>query len=194
MDYQVGNYIFRLPPYSGLNHKIAAIEWAFNLQHNMPMSIGLRQQIEAWEVPFPGRIIPTSRDEVEAEIPEPIYLAEFTPGIPEWDAMVRPTSIQPENVPTPPTVPTPIQPIPQENQVGGGAKIGFHEVSRQSALDGLVTDVKYEPRHHPQKSLSKFLEAVKGTIKPLLEDTLKIHNGVTFWVAVQVKYGHLPRR
>ena len=52
MDYEVGNYIFRLPPYSHMAHRVAATEWAFNLQHNLPMSAGLQQQIAVWEVPF----------------------------------------------------------------------------------------------------------------------------------------------
>ena len=73
---------------------------------------------------------------------------------------------------------------------GNGSSIQLKEIYKQSALEGLVQDIKFEPIHHPQRDLVRFLAAIRATINPLLEEALRINKGVTFWVAVQVKYGH----
>ena len=74
-DYQLGNFLFRFQSRNFYKSRLAADEWAFYIQHNMPMSQGLHQQITTWKIPFPARLIPTERNEVE--IPEPSYHSQY---------------------------------------------------------------------------------------------------------------------
>ena len=78
--------------------------------------------------------------------------------------------------------------LPEVNQLGAGNP--FREIVKQTALDGLIQDVKYEPVRHPQKNLVEFMGAVRSTITPLLQQALEAQKGVTFWVSLQVKYAH----
>ena len=83
MEFQVRNYLFQLPPYCRLRKENSVTEWAYNLQHNIPNSQGLEQEITDCEIPFPARVIPTTRDSI-AEIPEPTFRAPYVPPVPTW--------------------------------------------------------------------------------------------------------------
>ena len=62
-EYQVGNYIFRFRADSFYTSKLAADEWAFYLQHNMPITEGLNQQLSNFQIPNPAHLIPTDKNE-----------------------------------------------------------------------------------------------------------------------------------
>ena len=74
-DYRLGNFIFRFQSRRFYDARLVADEWAFYLQHNMPMTRGLEQRITTLEIPFPTRLIPTERNEVI--IPEPTYHSHY---------------------------------------------------------------------------------------------------------------------
>ena len=76
-DSQFGNLLFRLRSRDFYAARLAADEWAYYLQHRMPMTQGLHQQIATFNVPFPTRVIPTDRVEDHVSIPEPTYHAPY---------------------------------------------------------------------------------------------------------------------
>ena len=76
-EYQLGNYLFRLPPRKYFQARLAADEWAYYIQHKMPITQGLHQQITTCKIPFPTRLIPTERTEIV--IPEPTYHSPYIP-------------------------------------------------------------------------------------------------------------------
>ena len=74
-EYQLGNFIFRFLSRDFYNARHVPDEWAFYIQHNMPMTRGLHQRIRTLEIPFPTRLIPTERNEVI--IPNPTFHSPF---------------------------------------------------------------------------------------------------------------------
>ena len=74
-DYQLGNFIFRFQSRNFYHSRVVADEWAFYIEHNMPMTRGLQQRITTLEIPFPTRLIPTER--IEVLIPEPKFHSPY---------------------------------------------------------------------------------------------------------------------
>ena len=74
-DYQLGNFLFRFTTRDYYQARLAADQWAYYIQHNMPITQGLDQQISTCKIPFPTRLIPTERTEIV--IPEPTYHSPY---------------------------------------------------------------------------------------------------------------------
>ena len=69
-------------------------------------------------------------------------------------------------------------------------RAGFRQIFMQRALNGLVQDFALEPIHHPQQSLTQFINAMMVRIRPDLKAVLNLYRGFTFWISVQVRYQH----
>ena len=54
----------------------------FYLQHKIPITQGLEQQITNFKLGFPTRVIPIDREEKPAPIPELTYHAQYINGDP----------------------------------------------------------------------------------------------------------------
>ena len=170
-----------------------------------PVSLMTSQSIQTTAIPSPISPTPTSLPEMVTQSPVPILIIPAQTPNPEPSEMVRiPVAPDlPETSPLPPIqncspIPAGQSPEPENQtpnpqpstQTGAGLPIEFKEVFKQMALGGLVQDVKYEPTNQPQKDLTRFLEALRNTIRPLLQKALESKHGVTFWVSLQVKYAH----
>ena len=76
-DYQLGNFLFHLQSSNYYQARLAADQWAYYIQHNMPITQGLDQQISTCQIPFPTRLIPTVREEIV--IPAPTFHSPYIP-------------------------------------------------------------------------------------------------------------------
>ena len=98
------------------------------------------------------------------------------------------TSLNPILIDSLPQIRTENTTLNSSTQSGSRDPIDFKEVFKQMAFGGLVQDVTYDPKPHPQKDLAVFLAAIMSKIKPILEQAINDKKGVAFWISVQVKY------
>ena len=205
-DITFGNYLFHFARGADVIQEAIAHEWAYNIQHSNPNSSDLSAQIRAYHIPIPIILIPTEPTAEPPIIAEP---EQYT----EWDRKAQETVEDNEphrrlyilGEPTPPypdeyttttgppepefeaewgNTPNTITIIPH---VGGGG-ISFHRIFKQTALEGLVQDVGYEPVHRPQQNLTQFIDAIFVKVRPYLDAALNKVKGITFWVSVHVRY------
>ena len=61
------------------------------------------------------------------------------------------------------------------------------------ALDGLIQDVKMEPRPHPLTDLMHFLTYMMDWVRPTVHAALEKLKGLSFWISIEVRYTHRAR-
>ena len=110
---QHGNFIFQLRARDSSAACKVVTEWAFFIQHNMPKTHGLHQQISSRMIPFPTRLFP--KEESEYMIPEPTYHSQYIDDNSANQVFPLQTT---EHV-------SPLQPKIPINQTGGGPPLLF---------------------------------------------------------------------
>ena len=207
----LGKYEFHFPRGADYTQQSIAHEWAYNLQHQFPATAELTLQIKAYKIAPPITLIPTEANSIPPHIAEPAHYAVWDRQAQNIVNMIH-RSLYIAGEPTPPFPPEeyllaiPLEPIVDEHEWGttptntivsnpalrqiGGGGICFRQKFKQTALQGLVQDVGYEPVHRPQKHLVRFIESAIAKVRPDLKAALKIVKGLSFWISVQVQYLH----
>ena len=95
-----------------------------------------------------------------------------------------------EDFPLPLLPGTPANPTPRPPPPRRPERVKFYQESKQSALNGLVQEIKYSLQPHPLRDLSQFLISMREVVKEHLLSILHAGKGVGFWVTIQVIYNH----
>jgi len=85
---------------------------------------------------------------------------------------------------------SPPPPPPPDDSSEDHSTITFRPIFHQQALDGLVQDIKMEVVEHPTRNLIQFLHAMRATLEQMIQQAIDQNKGITFWVAVHLKYTH----
>ena len=58
------------------------------------------------------------------------------------------------------------------------------------AIDGLVQDLKLQPKRHPVTDFIHFLKSMVDWVRPVVHAALDKMKGLRFWIWVHVRYTH----